>query len=82
MALRLQMLARNDHQDLQTRYNNLQDEKRTQEELLIKLTQKLGSAAVYLRQLSDPGTKTAAPAKPLEKPKRSSKRSKKKSKTR
>ena len=82
MALRLQMLARNDHQDLQTRYNSLQDEKRTQEELLIKLTQKLGSAAVYLRQLSDQGTKTDAPAQPLGKPKRSSKRSKKKSKTR
>lgn len=66
VALRLQMLARSDHQDLQTRYSNLQDEKRLQEELLIKLTQKLSSAAGHLRQLSDQETTPKTQVDPLE----------------
>jgi len=53
VALRLQALARSDQQELQQRYTLLQEEKRQQEELLVKVTQKLGSAAKHLHQLAN-----------------------------
>ena len=52
VALRLQALARSDQQDLQQRFAALQAEKDQQEALLVKVTQKLGSAAKHLHQLA------------------------------
>lgn len=53
MALRLQTLQQQDLAELQQRYAAAQVESRKQEDLLIKLTQKLGSAAGYLHGLTD-----------------------------
>ena len=52
VALRLQALARSDQQELQMRYGALLDEKAQQDDLLIKVTQQLGSAAQHLQQLA------------------------------
>ena len=52
VALRMQALARSDQQDLQQRFAALQAEKDQQEALLVKVTQKLGSAAKHLHQLA------------------------------
>lgn len=77
MALRLQVLQQQDFADLQQRYMAAQIEAREQEDLLIKLTQKLGSAAGYLHALSDDSiapeqitqapTQNRAPKKPAAK---------------
>lgn len=66
IALRLQMLAHKDHQDLQARYRDVLEKKGVQEELLIKLTQKLGDAAGHLHQLSDQGIELELPSEPPE----------------
>ena len=54
LALRMQTVARNDQQELQGRYNSLCHEKEKLEQLLIKLTQKLGNAADHLRLMVGP----------------------------
>ncbi|MFT6076123.1 MAG: FkbM family methyltransferase [Yoonia sp.] len=54
LALRMQTIARNDQQELQSRYNDLRIQKKQLEQLLVKLTQKLGSAADHLRLMAAP----------------------------
>lgn len=53
LALQLQRLAQSDLEDLKGRYAALSTEKTEQENLLLKLTQRLGDAAVYLHELTD-----------------------------
>jgi len=59
LALQTQMLANSDLEDLRARYATVAAEKSKQEELLLKLTRRLGDAAIYLHELTDmdPGTR-------------------------
>ena len=51
-VLQSQVLARADYRDLQARYSQVYDTNRRQEDLLLKLTNRLGEAAIYLQRLT------------------------------
>ena len=69
VALRMQALARSDHDDLKSRFQTVVLEKTQLEDLLGKLTQKLGAAAESLRQLpSEADSADAAPKLEKKKP--------------
>ena len=62
VAIRMQSLRSTDLKDLQTQYAELLQQKADQDDLLQKLTVRLGSAAQYLRQMEDlPRQAPAAP---------------------
>ena len=51
-ALQSQAVERADYRDLQTRYSLIYDTSRRQEDLLLKLSNRLGEAAIHLQRLT------------------------------